>query len=103
MVEATGGDGIERHVQYGVWRTDKPASKGHSVDLVHHDIPQDCYDDFERLPTLDKPTKSILEVFVNQCQSRPNHRFLGSRQANPDGTFGAYEWMTYNDVFQKYE
>ena len=65
MVEATAGDGIERHVQYGVWRTDKPADPGYSADLVHYDIPPECYDNFEKLPILDNPTKSILEVFVN--------------------------------------
>lgn len=59
------GDGIERHVPYGVWRTDKPADPGFSVDLVHHDIPQDCYDNFDRLPVLNNSTKSILEIFVN--------------------------------------
>lgn len=61
----TEGDGIERHVDYGVWRTDKPADPGYTVDLVHHNIPVDCYDDFEKLPVLNNPTKSILEIFLN--------------------------------------
>ena len=36
-------------------------------------------------------------------RERPNHRFLGTRPENPDGTFGAYEWQTYGEVFEKYE
>ena len=97
------GDGITRHVPYGVWRTDKPADAGYSADLVHYDIPQDCYDNFDRLPVLNNPTKSIVEVFVNQVRERPNHRFLGTRKPQADGTFGAYEWQTYQEVFEKYE
>ena len=70
---------------------------------MHYDIPQDCYDNFNRLPVLDVPTKSILEVFLNQVRDRPNHRFFGTRQNNGDGSFGAYQWDTYQDIFVKYE
>jgi len=67
------------------------------------DIPTDCYDDFNKLPVLNNPLKSILEVFVNTCRDKPNHKLFGTRRPNGDGTFGEYEWMTYTDVFRCYE
>ena len=70
MVEANQphGDGIERHVPYAVFRTDKAPEPGYSAELMHHDIPVDCYDDFDKLAVLNNPIKSILEVFLNQVR-----------------------------------
>ena len=47
MVEATGG--VERHVQYARWRSDKEADPGYSPDLVNIATPEGCYDDFNQL------------------------------------------------------
>ena len=54
MVQAVEeGDGIRRDVICAKWRTDKPATPGYSVDLVHIDTPESCYDDFDKIPVLD--------------------------------------------------
>ena len=42
-------------------------------------------------------------MFLDRVADRPNNRFLGTRVKNEDGSFGAYEWMTYADVHTKYE
>ena len=97
------GDGVERHVQYGVWRTDKQADPGFSKELVHCDIPEDCYDNLDNLPILNTSFNSINDVFLQQCRDRPNSRLFGTRKVNSDGSFGAYEWQTYGDVFVIYE
>ena len=104
MVEAVQeGDGVRRDVIYGKWRTDKPATPGYSADLVHIDAPESCYDNFDKLPILDKPLNSILDVFLNQVRDKPDNRLFGTRAKNTDGSFGAYEWMTYKDVSIAYE
>ena len=106
MVEARRGadaDGIRRPALYGIWRQDKPAKEGYSADLVHHETPQECYDDFNKLPQIDKPIKTILGIFLDQVQKIPNLPLLGTRVKNPDGTFGAYEWQTYQQVHTVYE
>ena len=65
MVEANvDADGVRRAVQYGIFRTDKQPDPGFSADLVHNEIPADCYDDFNKLPILNTPYKSILDVFL---------------------------------------
>ena len=61
MVEADPtGDGVRRDVIYAKWRTDKPATEGYTQDLFHKDTPESCYDDFNKLPELQKSTKNIL-------------------------------------------
>lgn len=88
-------DNTVRHVQYAHFRTDKPPQAGYSADLMHNETPVECYDDFSKLAVLDRPFNSILDVFLEQVKNRPDSRFLGTRAKNADGTFGAYEWMSY--------
>ena len=42
-------------------------------------------------------------MFVDAVRQYPNRNFLGTRPPQPDGTFGPYEWMTYQEVFNIYE
>lgn len=44
-----------------------------------------------------------MDVFLKQVEAKPNNRFLGTRAANADGTFGDYEWMNYKQVHTIYE
>ena len=97
------GDGIVRHVQYAHFRTDKPPQAGYSADLMHNDITVDCYDDFSKLPSLQSPYNSILDLFLEKVKQTPDARFLGTRAKNDDGTFGAYEWMSYQQTNVAYE
>lgn len=46
------GDGIERHVQYASFRTDKAADPGFSPDLISNTVDPSCFDDFNKLPVL---------------------------------------------------
>ena len=101
MVEAANNDRFP--CQYGVFRTDKPADPGYSPDLVHHEIDPKYYDDFNQLPLLDSPIKSIIGCFYKTVAEKPNRRFLGTRPKLQDGTFGPYEWMTFQQVFTIYE
>lgn len=101
MVEATGAQ--DGGVQYASFRTDKQPDPGYSADLMDNNTPQDCYDDFSKLSTLDTDVQSILGVFLKQVAEKPNHRFMGTRVRNADGTYGAYEWMTYQQVNTIYE
>lgn len=88
---------------YATFRSDKAATPGFTADLMHKDTPVDCYDDFNKLPELQTPTKDIIGVFLKQVAERPNSRLFGTRAKNEDGSFGAYEWMSYADVNVAYE
>ena len=93
-------------MQYGVWRTDKPADPGYSqemISIVAAEHPE-ALDDFNKLPILQGTNvKSIVGAFVETARQKPNNRFLGTRHKNEDGTFGQYEWQTYADILEKYE
>lgn len=90
-------------MQYAKFNTDKPAQPGFTHDLLNINCPPDCYDDFSKLEQLQSPYQSLLDVFLAQVKAVPNNRFLGTRAKNEDGTFGQYEWMTYQDVNTIYE
>ena len=97
MVEAAPAD---RHpFTYGVFRSDKPADQGFTPDVVHHEIDAKYYDDFNSLPELDSEFQSINQVFESTVKKYPNRPFLGQRPQLEDGTFGPYEWMTYQRVY----
>jgi hypothetical protein len=50
MVESSEGDGVQRTVQYAKFRTDKPATAGHSAELVDVGANMEWVDKFEEMP-----------------------------------------------------
>ena len=93
MVEAAPAD---RHpFVYGVFRDDKPADQGFTPDVVHNEIDPQYYDNFDALPELDNEFQSINQVFESTVKKYPNRNFMGQRPLLEDGTFGPYEWKTY--------
>jgi len=76
--------------QYAFFREDKPATPGHSPELIciqNKDHP-DKYADgtFKGCQTLDQAIKYALN-------HHPNENFLGTRQKDKEGM--PYEWKTY--------
>ena len=93
MVEAAPA---ERHpFVYGVFRDDKPADQGFTPDVVHNEIDPQYYDNFDGLPELDSEFQSINQVFESTVKKYPNRNFMGQRPLLEDGSFGPYEWKTY--------
>jgi hypothetical protein len=41
---------------------------------------------------------TLMKAFQDGVRAHPNKHFLGTRRKNDDGTFGAYEWLSYTDV-----
>jgi len=41
---------------------------------------------------------TLMNAFLDCVRSHPDKHFLGTRHKNDDGTFGAYDWLTYADV-----
>ena len=101
MVQAAnaGGDGIERRVQYGKWREDKPAEEGYSRELVNHGLDPQYYDRLDEQPFLQEGGMTLLECFQNHVRDRADQPFLGTRPmvgTNEKGpVFGDYQWETY--------
>ena len=74
MVETThAGDGVTRNIIYAKWRTDKPAEKGYSQELVS--------------TKLDSKQLNVRE--------RRNEPYLGTRAQLNEKDFGDYEWKTF--------
>ena len=104
MVEAKPAPNAERlPFNYGVFRSDKPADPGYSRELMNINIDNAHYDNFEQLPELNNPTNSIIDVFYKAVREKGNRHFLGTRPLQANGSYGPYEWMSYQDVFNIYE
>ena len=41
---------------------------------------------------------TIMKAFKDSVRRFPQKNFLGTRAKNADGTFGAYEWLSYTQV-----
>jgi hypothetical protein len=39
-----------------------------------------------------------MKAFQDSVRTHPNKHFLGTRVKNADGTFGAYQWLSYAEV-----
>ena len=104
MVQATNaGDGIERRVQYGKWREDKPAEEGYSRELVNQGLDPQYYDRLDELPFLAEGGMTLLECFQNHVANRGDEPFLGTRPmvgTSEKGApvFGDYQWESYRQV-----
>lgn len=46
---------------------------------------------------------TLYESFKHSARAFPDKPYLGTRTLNPDGTFGGYEWITYDEVNRKVE
>jgi long-chain acyl-CoA synthetase len=44
--------------------------------------------------------RTYSDVFLNSVKEFSSNEFLGTRESKPDGTFGAFKWRTYNQVFE---
>ena len=55
MVESSEGDGINRTIQYAKFRTDKPATPGHSAEILDMNAPMEWADKFEEMPLVAYP------------------------------------------------
>ena len=104
MVEATtAGDGIHRPVQYASFRTDKPAAKGYSAELISDRVDPRYYDNLDAMPGVHPECDTMLKFFKRNVATRANEPFLGTRQqlandANGKPVFGDYEWKTFGEV-----
>jgi hypothetical protein len=85
-------------VQYAKFRTDKEIEKGHSAELVSVDLPQRYYDNIEGQEPYRTGCETFLDYFEHNVKERPNDTFLGYRPKAPDGTFGPYNWITYQET-----
>jgi len=94
MVESTEPktDGLERNVIYAKFRDDKEADAGYSKELVNVDTEPKYYDDFDSLPEYKQKYDTILGAFIETVEKKKDAPFMGTRQRNPDGSFGAYTW-----------
>ena len=105
MVESSAaqGDGLNRPVMYAKWREDKEAEPGYSRELVNVDTPVEVLDEMDALPQYKQSYDNILACFLNTVEKKKGDPFMGTRQRNPDGTFGAYAWQTWGEIHEKYE
>lgn len=92
------------NIQYGYWRTDKPAEPGFSQELIS------AYSDPKKLDSLDtwpvapdtgRELKTLTEAVTNLASRLPDHPWMGTKVKTgtaPDGkpTYG-YEWMTVKE------
>ena len=93
MVESTTeaqGDGINRTFHYADFRTDKPASPGHSPELIGSHIDAGYYDDLDSYPSVCPGYETLLQIFERNLKENPDAPFLGSRVKQTDGSFGEY-------------
>ena len=93
MVESTAqGDGLARNVMYAKFRDDKEAESGYSKELVNIDTDPQYYDNFDTLPEYKQKYETILGAFYQTVEKKKDAPFMGTRQRNPDGSFGEYAW-----------
>ena len=94
MVEsaATQGDGLNRPTMYAKWREDKEAEPGYSRELVNVDTPVEVLDNMDSLPQYKQSYDNILACFLATAERKKGDPFMGTRQRNADGSFGAYTW-----------
>lgn len=104
MVEATvQGDGVNRPVIYARWRDDKPASEGHSKELISVDTPKEFFDNLEGQPKHREGCNTYLDYFEHSVRARPEAPFLGQRVPNGvdekgKPVFGEYVWKSFKEV-----
>ena len=64
MVEAnSAGDGIQRHIEYAVWRQDKEPSEGYSRELISVKVDKKHYDDLDAIPHNKEGQHTIISAF----------------------------------------
>lgn len=91
---------------YAKWREDKEAEPGYSRELVNIDTPVEFLDnmnEIEDYKTHSKDYSTIIHAFLNTVKRKGDAPFMGTRARNPDGSFGAYTWQSYNEIHEKYE
>jgi len=101
MVEATAqGDGVVRNIEYSVWRTDVERTEGYSRELINRaDAGIKDWDAvFKSNPETKPGMNTLLKCFLSKAQEHPQKNFLGTRRKNDDGTFGDYQWLTYQEA-----
>ena len=81
MVEGnpTAGDGQIRRIQYASFRTDKPATKGYSAELISKRVEPAYYDDLDGQPHDNASCDTFLKLFTRNASARANEPFLGTR------------------------
>jgi len=96
MVETTHvGDGVTRNIIYAKWRTDKPAEKGYSQELVSTKLDSKYYEDLGSQPRIKPNCKTFLDFFELNVRERRNEPYLGTRAQLNEKDFGDYEWKTF--------
>lgn len=65
-------------VNYGTWRTDKPASEGYSHELVSDKTPKEYYDNLSAIYGKDE-TNTILKLFRKMVDMGADEDYLGTR------------------------
>lgn len=53
--------------------------------------------------SLPSGARTLYENFKYAARTFPNKPYLGTREKMPDGTFGNYNWVTYDDVNRRVE
>ena len=87
-------------MQYAVWRNDIEQQEGYSRELVSIHAPKDTNWDQVHTsnPEPRKGINTLMKAFLDSVRTHPNKHFLGTRAKNADGTFGAYQWLSYGEV-----
>ena len=44
------------------------------------------------------PSKTVLDIFMENAAKQPQKPFLGERQPLPDGKFGDFHWMSWGNA-----
>jgi len=90
------GDGINRPIRYASFRTDKPATPGHSAELISDTVDPQYFDNLDKVPNdFKKGCSTFLDHFERHVRERPDESYLGYRPVQADKTFGNYEWHSY--------
>lgn len=92
-----------RNYPYGRFRTEVPADKGYSHEIVHPKLDPKWYDNVEQLPLVDDSEDTLLKMFKKRVAETPDKEFLGTRieegkDADGKMQYGAYKWRTWAQV-----